>query len=74
MEYTLALVGESKVGKTSFIKRHLSGDFTDNYLKTTEVQRYILRLNTSKGEIKFNILDIPKGSELFVDFIINIAI
>ena len=36
-EYKLVLVGDGGVGKTTFVKRHLTGEFEKKYIATLGV-------------------------------------
>jgi GTP-binding nuclear protein Ran len=59
MEYKIILIGFTKVGKTSFIKKLLNiRYFADQiYVPTLGVDIYPLIINTNHGLIKFNIWD-----------------
>jgi len=51
------LVGEGGVGKTTFVKRHLTGEFEKKYIATLGVEVHPMPFFTSKGLIKFNVWD-----------------
>ena len=38
VEFKLLLVGDAGVGKSTFVKRHVSGDFENKYNATTSVE------------------------------------
>ncbi len=65
--YKVVLVGDSKVGKTAFIKRHLTGNFETKFNTTIGVEVHNLRFNTNRGQVVFNLWDCagnPKFSGL----------
>jgi len=64
MEFKIVLVGDSGVGKTSFIKRHRNGSFDGKYIATQGVDVVPLTFNTNYGLITFKIWDCA-GQEKF---------
>jgi GTP-binding nuclear protein Ran len=60
----LILVGDGGTGKTSFVKRHLTGEFEKKYVATLGVEVHPLVFHTSRGPIKFNVRDIA-GQEKY---------
>ena len=56
-EFKLVLVGDGGVGKTTFVKRHLTGEFEKKYIATQGVEVSSLVFFTNYGPIKFNIWD-----------------
>ena len=60
----LVLVGDGGVGKTTFVKRHQTGEFEKRYIPTLGVQVSPLMLDTSCGRLLFNIWD-TAGQERF---------
>ena len=62
--FKLVLVGDGGVGKTTFVKRHLTGEFEKKYVATLGVEVHPLPFNTSRGEIYFNVWD-TAGQEKF---------
>ena len=60
----LVLVGDGGVGKTTFVKRHQTGEFEKKYVPTMGVQVSQLRFQTTRGPIVFNIWD-TAGQERF---------
>ena len=56
-EFKLVLVGDGGVGKTTFVKRHLSGEFEKKYIATQGVEVHPMPFYTSKGNIVFNVWD-----------------
>eukprot|EP00330_Aristerostoma_sp_ATCC50986_P004329 CAMPEP_0114591336 /NCGR_PEP_ID=MMETSP0125-20121206/13398_1 /TAXON_ID=485358 ORGANISM="Aristerostoma sp., Strain ATCC 50986" /NCGR_SAMPLE_ID=MMETSP0125 /ASSEMBLY_ACC=CAM_ASM_000245 /LENGTH=230 /DNA_ID=CAMNT_0001789349 /DNA_START=44 /DNA_END=736 /DNA_ORIENTATION=- len=57
VEYKLVLVGDGGVGKTTFVKRHLTGEFEKKYIATQGVEVNSITFYTNYGPIKFNIWD-----------------
>ena len=62
--FKLVLIGDGGVGKTSFVKRHLTGEFQTRYEPTMSVDVRKLDFNTSKGPIEFECWD-TAGQESF---------
>ena len=60
-EFNLILVGSCGVGKTTFVKRYLTGEFEieKEYAATSRVFLPPLTMHTNRGTIQFNVLDIP---------------
>jgi GTP-binding nuclear protein Ran len=56
-EFKLVLVGDGGVGKTTFVKRHLTGEFEKKYIATLGVEVNPMPFYTSKGLILFNVWD-----------------
>jgi GTP-binding nuclear protein Ran len=56
-EFKLILVGDGGVGKTTFIKRHLAGEFEKKHVASLGVDVYRLTFHTNLGPIKFNVWD-----------------
>jgi GTP-binding nuclear protein Ran len=52
------------VGKTTFVKRHLTGEFEKRYVATLGVEVHPLEFQTSRGAIIFNVWD-TAGQEKF---------
>ena len=63
-EFKLILVGDGGVGKTTFVKRHLTGEFEKKYVATLGVEVHPLVFHTNRGPIKFNVWD-TAGQEKF---------
>merc|ERR1712042_136218 len=58
------LVGDGGVGKTTFVKRHLTGEFEKKYVATLGVEVHPLVFHTNRGKIQFNVWD-TAGQEKF---------
>jgi len=56
-EFKLVLVGDGGVGKTTLVKRHLTGEFERKYVPTLGVEVHPLHFQTNYGEIVFNVWD-----------------
>ena len=56
-EFKLILVGDGGVGKTTFVKRHLTGEFEKKYVATLGVEVHPLLFHTNRGPLKFNVWD-----------------
>lgn len=56
-EFKVILIGDGGFGKTTFIKRHLTGQFEKKYIATLGVDVYPIVFHTNRGPIKFNIWD-----------------
>lgn len=62
--YKLVLVGDGGVGKTTFVKRHLTGEFEKKYVATLGVEVHPVLFQTNRGKIQFNVWD-TAGQEKF---------
>jgi len=62
--FKLILVGDGGTGKTTFVKRHLTGEFEKRYVATLGVEVHPLRFHTNCGPIVFNVWD-TAGQEKF---------
>jgi len=63
-EFKLVLVGDGGVGKTTLVKRHLTGEFEKKYIPTLGVEVHPLKFTTNCGPLVFNVWD-TAGQEKF---------
>ena len=62
--FKLVLVGDGGVGKTTFVKRHLTGEFEKKYVATLGVEVHPIKFQTNRGPVLFNVWD-TAGQEKF---------
>ncbi|XP_064620405.1 GTP-binding nuclear protein Ran-like [Lineus longissimus] len=60
----LVLVGDGGVGKTTFVKRHQTGEFEKKYVATLGVEVHPLEFYSNRGKLLFNVWD-TAGQEKF---------
>ena len=57
VQLKMILMGDGGVGKTTFVKRHVTGEFEKKYVATVGVAVHPLRFHTNRGPICFNVWD-----------------
>ncbi|KAH8242908.1 hypothetical protein KR032_003015 [Drosophila birchii] len=55
--FKCVLVGDGRTGKTTFVKRHLTGEFEGNHKATCGIEIHPLIFHTNRGAIRFDIWD-----------------
>ena len=55
--YKIVLIGDACTGKTTYINRLLTGEYTTKYIPTLGVEVHPLVFHTNYGQIIFNIWD-----------------
>lgn len=71
--YKIALIGDGGVGKSSFVKRHVTGEFNNKYIPTIGVEVHPVSFNTNHGRITFNLWDCAgqeKYNKLCSDYLV----
>lgn len=58
--FKCVLVGDGGTGKTTFVKRHMTGEFEKRYVATLGVEVHPLVFHTNRGPIRFNVWDTGK--------------
>lgn len=64
-DLNILLVGDRGVGKSTYIKRHLNGEFEKNYIPTLNTNSTKLAFNTSIGKITFNIWECVEQENIY---------
>ena len=55
--FKLVLVGDGGVGKTTFVKRHKTGEFEKKYVATVGAEVHTLDCTTDRGPSVVNVWD-----------------
>ena len=64
LSFKVMLLGDGGTGKSTFIERHLTGEFETRYIATVGVDVHPLTFHTNRGKICFNCWD-TAGQEKF---------
>jgi hypothetical protein len=56
-KWKLVLIGDGGVGKTTFVKRHKTGEFEKKYVPTLGAEVNPIDFTTKRGKILFNVWD-----------------
>jgi len=72
--FNLLIAGDNKVGKTSFITKHKTGEFITSYTTSNPMEHNVLNFNTSDGKITLNTSEIASYDSLEFASDINMAI
>lgn len=62
-EFKITLVGDQGVGKTSLMRRHLTGEFNTQRVPSAGLEVHSLALNTDCGELRFNVWELQPGAD-----------
>ncbi|KAL9927633.1 GTP-binding nuclear protein Ran-like [Glossina fuscipes fuscipes] len=62
--FKCVLAGDGGTGKTTYVKRHMTGEFERKYVATLGVEIHPLVFHTNRGAILFNVWD-TAGQEKF---------
>lgn len=55
--FKLVIIGDGGVGKTTFVKRHMTGEFQKPYIPTKGADVHNITFSTSRGPVTFTIWD-----------------
>ncbi|KAH8416874.1 hypothetical protein KR222_009498 [Zaprionus bogoriensis] len=61
--FTCLLLGDHKTGKTSFMKRHLTGEFVKEYVPSEKDEEYTLWFDTNHGRIEYHVWDTAEKND-----------
>ena len=65
-EFKVVIVGDGATGKTTFVKRHLTGEFERRYAPTLGAEVHPIPLYTNKGRVLLNVWD-TAGQVKFIE-------
>lgn len=55
--YKLVILGDGGVGKSTFVRRHIMGDFEKDYYPNINLEILPVKLNTTQGPVEFILWD-----------------
>ncbi len=64
--YKIVLIGDSGIGKTTYMKRLCTGEFEKKYVPTVRYELHTLEFNTNYGKVCFDVRDFS-GQEKLVE-------
>lgn len=56
-EYKIILCGDGATGKSTFVKRHKTGEFLKEYIATLGAEIHPVDFFTSRGQIRLQVWD-----------------
>ena len=62
--YKLVLLGDTRVGKTSFVRRHATGEFSRTYEPSRTLTVGPLKFHTTAGRTQFSVWECPSQGGL----------
>lgn len=57
INFNCLILGDKAAGKSTFIKRHATGQFDESYIPTNKEVKSILTFQTNRGQITFNVYE-----------------
>jgi len=63
MQFNIALIGASKVGKTVWLQRLITGDFINEHIPTSMNNNFIHTENTTEGLVTFNVTELNSAHD-----------
>ena len=63
-KFKCVLIGDGVTDKSTFVKRHMTGEFVKRYVAKLGVELHPLIFHTNRGAVRFNVWD-SAGQEKF---------